>query len=923
VAAPLGEITRMSYDVNGNRLWQQPDDDTTNTARRVTYTYWTATNKLLATVKQPVIGKPDSVWYDTMGNPDSTGSPTGIKSYFYKDALGRDTMTLAPADLSSNTWTRSRVWFNVADEDSVSRSWSPTYPDTITVTKTFDAEGNVLTHTTTLSVDPNGLGGMSHIFTYDRANRKIAEQPQGATYGTDHFTYDAAGNVTFWLLRSSVGVTTTYDALNRPVKKIIPGMSIGGIANYTFGTNIPDDTQTFVYDVAGNMVQANNLYARVKRSWNQNGTLAADTEFVRASLAEDPTYPHAYGIRYGYDIEGRRTWMKYPGAVAVAGYDSAAYTYDATTGVLRDVRDPYGHTFGFGYDNAMRLVRDSSLTELGQTPMVNVRTYDDESRVTTATMTRSATTLYTSTVNYSERSTIKSATFSVGGNGVATMKYHPLGPLTRAGDQSTFYNDSTEPDALGNAHRKLHYGSLTDVTTLTYEPGSAILDRSVTQHGLGSPTPDTTLYTYDLAGSTWTTTNLKFVYNFNCGGLCSYQIYSRTVNSMRYGADLKLMATRTHFDSLDELHHIVVGFAGYEEREEYRYDALGRRIWKRLVRPNTFCPKMDKASGCLSVVERTVWDGDQVLAEARADGGETAGAVMECDAFCNPARPALEGRVLYTLGGGLDHPLDIIRLDWYNDVIVPVYSWRGRAVTGYCVNSSMFCAQDFTWPAQTENAQFDDPPVTDPEFGGPVAWGGNIIDTQQDGSGLIYKRNRYYDPASGRFTQVDPIGLGGGLSAYGFGGGDQVSFTDPFGFIMQLQQASSPNSQEGPSAQDSAGKKDSTSASGKDACQVYKGSAAIKSICLSVYAPGKSDSATTCAAECLAKKYQDLLQTLGRAPTSSELGQYLLDHKACYNSCGMTIKHFIELYVQDAGNRARGTHVEYPGYYYNKVGANP
>jgi RHS repeat-associated protein len=137
--------------------------------------------------------------------------------------------------------------------------------------------------------------------------------------------------------------------------------------------------------------------------------------------------------------------------------------------------------------------------------------------------------------------------------------------------------------------------------------------------------------------------------------------------------------------------------------------------------------------------------------------------------------------VLYTLGGGLDHPLDIIRLDWYNDVIVPVYSWRGRAVTGFCVNSSQFCAQDFTWPAQTENAQFDDPPVTDPEFGGPVAWGGNIIDTQQDGSGLIYKRNRYYDPASGRFTQVDPIGLGGGLSAYGFGGGDQVSYTDPFG----------------------------------------------------------------------------------------------------------------------------------------------
>jgi RHS repeat-associated protein len=390
-------------------------------------------------------------------------------------------------------------------------------------------------------------------------------------------------------------------------------------------------------------------------------------------------------------------------------------------------------------------------------------------------MTRSATTLYTSTVNYSERSTIKSATFSVGGNGVATMKYHPLGPLTRAGDQSTFYNDSTEPDALGNAHRKLHYGSLTDVTTLVYEPGSAILDASITAHGLGSPTPDTIVTTYDLAGSAWTTRKLTYLRDS-----LGQHLYARKTTNMRYGADLKMMISVTHLDAYDEGTHQTIGIATYEEREEYRYDALGRRIWKRLVRPTTYCPLMDKASGCLSIVERTVWDGDQVLAEVRSDGGETAGSAMECDANCFVSRGTLEGVAVYTLGGGLDHPLAIYR-DTYADVIVPVYSWRGRAITGVCVNSSQFCATDFTWPAQTENAQFDDPPVTDPVYGGPVAWGGNIIDTQQDGSGLVYKRNRYYDPTSGRFTQVDPIGLGGGLSAYGFGGGDQVSYTDPFG----------------------------------------------------------------------------------------------------------------------------------------------
>ena len=50
-----------------------------------------------------------------------------------------------------------------------------------------------------------------------------------------------------------------------------------------------------------------------------------------------------------------------------------------------------------------------------------------------------------------------------------------------------------------------------------------------------------------------------------------------------------------------------------------------------------------------------------------------------------------------------------------------------------------------------------------------------------DGSGYQYKRNRYYSPSSGRFTQEDPLGLAGGLNAYGCGGGDPVSYSDPFG----------------------------------------------------------------------------------------------------------------------------------------------
>jgi RHS repeat-associated protein len=60
-------------------------------------------------------------------------------------------------------------------------------------------------------------------------------------------------------------------------------------------------------------------------------------------------------------------------------------------------------------------------------------------------------------------------------------------------------------------------------------------------------------------------------------------------------------------------------------------------------------------------------------------------------------------------------------------------------------------------------------------------WQGSLLERKRDKTGLEYKRNRYYDPATGRFTQEDPIGLAGGMNLYGFSAGDPVNFSDPFG----------------------------------------------------------------------------------------------------------------------------------------------
>ncbi len=55
--------------------------------------------------------------------------------------------------------------------------------------------------------------------------------------------------------------------------------------------------------------------------------------------------------------------------------------------------------------------------------------------------------------------------------------------------------------------------------------------------------------------------------------------------------------------------------------------------------------------------------------------------------------------------------------------------------------------------------------------------------TPTTGTGMIYYRARYYDPANGRFTQRDPIELKGGINLYAYVGGNPVNRVDPTGEV--------------------------------------------------------------------------------------------------------------------------------------------
>jgi RHS repeat-associated protein len=52
---------------------------------------------------------------------------------------------------------------------------------------------------------------------------------------------------------------------------------------------------------------------------------------------------------------------------------------------------------------------------------------------------------------------------------------------------------------------------------------------------------------------------------------------------------------------------------------------------------------------------------------------------------------------------------------------------------------------------------------------------------ENDATGLLYYRARYYDPVLKRFISSDPIGLAGGMNMYAYVEGDPVSLVDPTG----------------------------------------------------------------------------------------------------------------------------------------------
>ena len=208
-----------------------------------------------------------------------------------------------------------------------------------------------------------------------------------------------------------------------------------------------------------------------------------------------------------------------------------------------------------------------------------------------------------------------------------------------------------------------------------------------------------------------------------------------------------------------------------------------------------------------------VWDGDEELYEIQMPGGDTS-AYLENDT-AQVVLPAYTeegikidpnryyGRVAYTNALGIDQPIAITRINYadrVNDLffevpfmarapfmISPLWNERGQMYSGtYTDGTTLSCQQQSgvgadTIPRCIHFGSADSWFAYERPKHKRSAWHGSLVEDRAEQSGILYRRNRYYDPEKGKFTQEDPVGLASGVNLYSFADGDPVNFGDPFG----------------------------------------------------------------------------------------------------------------------------------------------
>jgi RHS repeat-associated protein len=809
ITNPEGDFMEFGVDpVTGNRLWQQ---DGRGASTRTRFDYYP--DNQLANLIPPASGY-HSYGYDAKGNLQSYFSALDMRFTWTNNNIGLTTQIQTPTGPCCQPgWSPHQtetVDYSVRNEDTL-RVVTLAGQST-TVKRKYDEVGNLTEVTRTFSPNPAGIVSLVTSWQYDRANRPFLQTEPDSS--VERRWFDAAGSLDSLVTRRGLTISMTYDALNRLRTRTVPAVSYSlpptqipqaiGVTlpyNYTWTA----DNQGFQYTPDGQVSLATSKDAAVTRTFHASGRLLTETLDIKST---DRTTIHSYTTTYTYDRNGRRTSMTAP---ALFAGGPIGYGYDQQWGALTSVTDIAGNAFGFTYNER------SELTRIGYGGGISETLgYDGDGRLSSDVITNGPSQTFPyypgpQLRNFvvgnrnargqilSSRDTVQSdqvtATHSGLGYLLTSNLRQELVNVTTGGPARYASADTTNYDGLGNILTTVFWDSTHDgrswsvtrrLSSNTYTPVGRVNTHQTV--------PDLTSYSYDAAGNT-------YFEGTNDG------VRVTTERAAYYAPDDKVVATDTR--APDRRRTL----------EEYRYDALGRRVWVKSVMT---CEPSSQGVECNTpYVRRTIWDGLQELAEIQAPVDLDNPQTEEADTGhagrswnFSPADPnPFYGRVVYGPGLAVDQPLSVTRYDyrdkpgtnadwltWQRFTWQIYWNYQGLPAYGTLTTGA------WAYPNQLGPNQPSCPPVGNqtPQrcvlVQWPLAhsaydrnrrkvqypsWHGSLLEGKRDRSGLEYRRNRMYDPATGRFTQEDPIGLAGGLNQYGFAAGDPVNFSDPFGLCAQ------------------------------------------------------------------------------------------------------------------------------------------
>lgn len=778
-----GRIVRYGYDTNGNLT--SVTDPLGNTT---TYQYDAKHN--LTRVIDPRGNTVLQATYDSLQRVATYVEGGETWTITYNPTLRRTTKR----DSAGNTWTLVyNENGNVTQRiNPLGRSVTMAFDSNSNISSSTDENGNTTQFTYDASGNPttitDALGNVTRL-TYDPVFNQVTSitDPKG---NVSRFEYNATGEMVKATNAAGDAVVLTYDARGQ-----LSSMTdaLGNATSYTadeFGNLVRTvdplgNTTTFNYDALGNLIasasalnqqtfyeyDAENRLVRLtdaagsvtSYTYDERGNLATVTDAKgNVTTFEYDLYnrvakiinPLGQSMSYVYDKKGNvvsATDAK--GQITTMVYDALSrllrkvmpgntivYTYDNNGNVL-SVSDN-DSSVGFTYDKLNRLTRLTTGATIAQPATTISYTYDENSNRVTMTDPQSGVTTYV----YDALNRMVSLTNPKGES--TSFSYDRLSRrmqigLANGATSSVTYDAAGRISGLRSV-RGLQplfafdyaYDVVGNQTAISELAGNNTFSYDVLNQLIGASHPETgnpaESFSYDAVGNRLSS-HLSPSYTHDTANRLmrdaefSYE-YDANGNLARKVSLATGAATVFTWDAEDQL--VRVDFPG-GTFAEYRYDGMGHRIQKSVN----------------GQITRYVYDGDGILIEY--DGSNNVVA-------------------RYTHAGGLDDVVSMERggASYFYHVdaqgsVVGLTDGSGQIVQTY-VYDSYGRIVEATGTIQN-----------------PFCFTGRELDPE---TGLYYYRARYYDPATGRFLQKDPIGfLGGDTNLYAYVFNNPVNWVDPLG----------------------------------------------------------------------------------------------------------------------------------------------